>query len=187
MRKLVCVAVIGLFGCDQGAKSADAECGATAAAMIKALQSPDVQMPKDVHKTLTNRCADDRWTPTARDCLKQLRAYEDLEACSYKHLTRQQDELLQPIIESFDTGAAEVVARVERSWTKMCACADRACAEAVSAETRMWFEDFGRKRRETPRMNAEQRDQLNAITEQLSKCSQRAMGITPSADPMSTR
>ena len=72
-------------------------------------------------------------------------------------------------------GAVEALAAMEGFKTKMCACADKKCALAVSDEMTRWSQKQANEMREPPRMTEEQTKQAAALGEAMGKCMEKAM------------
>lgn len=186
MRNLVCVAVIALLGCDQGKKSADAECGAATASLIEAYRTPDATPPADIKQTLTNRCVEDRWSAEARECLKRARTSDGVRECRYEHLTQKQAEKLTDASRDLGPSAAGAMRMMRAFKDKMCKCTNAKCAQDVSDEMTKWSQEMSKNQKEPPRMTEEDTKQAAAIGEEMGKCMQRAMSADTPADPMST-
>jgi hypothetical protein len=174
MRELgwLAITIAVLAACDRGTNATAGECVPSAEAIVKAYAR---EQPKAdaVVAAVSKRCVDDRWTSEARRCFANVKTFEGVEDCTYKHLTGRQDDNLDDALDGFAASTAMVM--FERFTEKMCACKDGKCAQRVSDEMTKWSQEQAEKMREPARMSESETKRAAAIGERMGKCMQAAM------------
>lgn len=138
------------MGCGIGAPD---ECAAIPGASLdrskpdllaRAATDPAVGKAVDFLKdVMAARCRDDRWSPAALACIKASPDKDGFQACQREHLTEEQrNKLLHAVATAERPGkesaAAPALAKMGQFRDQICACADRACVDAVTNELTVW-------------------------------------------------
>ena len=187
MRELVGVCVaLGLVAFGGGtrpapvavpANSAPVDCASTAAVITRVLATGREKVDRGAVTTdVAKRCSDDRWSAEARTCLIAANTGEALHDCGYRTLTQeQQDKLDRATAKLGSSGAEAAMQAMQEFSTKMCACTDQACAQAVADEMTRWSQTMARRNEPPPKMSEEDIERAAAIGEEMGRCMQTAM------------
>lgn len=77
-----------------------------------------------------------------------------------------------------DNSAAAAMQKMEELKTKMCACKDAACAQAVSDDMASWSQEQAKNQKSPPKLSDNDQKRAAALGEQMGKCMQEAMAAT---------
>jgi len=77
-----------------------------------------------------------------------------------------------------DNSAAAAMQKMEDFTTRMCACKDAACAQAVSDEMSKWSQEQAKNQKSPPKLSDNEQKRSVALGEQMGKCMQEAMAAT---------
>jgi IPT/TIG domain-containing protein len=164
MFKLALVLVVTACAHDEQVATphAQGDCAAASAGFAKAA------------KAVEQRCTSDHWTADATTCFATATTSDAREACSYKHLTREQADQLDKV-PGLGGDIDQVLDEIAAYKTKMCACKTPDCARKLSDEMNAWSDKLAKEFKQPPKLTDEQTKRGDDLSEELQKCMEAAM------------
>lgn len=172
-----------------GCKKADGnDCGSVIAGLMQRFHSdasPGTAFDEargNYKATATNRCIEDKWGAEALSCLESANTEEQIKACTYKHLSQEQQDKLNRATAPIDLGGKQartdaLMREMAGFADKLCGCMTRKCADSVQDSMNTWSAALAKKETHKNKADEVAMMKLEGIGDRYGKCMLRAMTL----------